>query len=410
MDTPYNYYGNYGRTNWDTIMNDWYYQQVANNPYLNFKGSSNGIGQNVTQEVLTPELTENISYASNNGIPVNYATTSPDNSNTGLWVTGAIGAAAIIGGLACKGGGNPIKGAKALYEKFFKSGASKVSDKISQKLSGIQVVRNGNKVECLVPNETLKINKQSDALKHLHQYFGITSKDVFNVTKGNSTLNNGTFVFKTGDTVTFNGDKITKIIDKSGRDVTSKFLGKDVTLEGDDKTFIDNLTSFINNAKEMKQDWTKGFKTADVTRELGDNSVKITYARKTRPVIKELNTLKPVKPTDDAVKAWAYDHSEAKVLLGKDVFNNYKAPDGMKVGRAKIKSDGIVYHFNNGEIEGITRNGKYIPKGKRDCNVVLVEKEQDMKTAYEQLFNGNIEKKYRKMIDMKNVEVSYVKA
>ena len=147
--------------------------------------------------------------------------------------------------------------------------------------------------------------------------------------------------------------------------------------------------------------------------EVGDNTAHIIYGGKNKPVIKELTTLKPVSVTDDAVKAWTYDHPEAKTLLGKDVFkdNVYKIPEGMKASDARItSSDGIVYHFENGEIKGISKDGKYYAKGKKECNVILTDKEEDIKTVYEQLLNGNVEKKYRKMIDMSNVSVNYVKA
>lgn len=402
----YDNVGAIGGNNYVSLMNDPYFLAALQSYNPNFKSSQTA---NITQQ-YADNSTITTPASNNAGIPVNYATTEPDNSNTGLWVTGAIGAAALIG-LGAKGGGNPLKGAKALYEKFFKSGSSKVSDMLSQKLNNIRILRNGDKVECLVPGETTKITKHKDAISHLEQYFGSSaSKDIFNVTKGKSILNGGTFVFETGDVVTFEGGKITKIVNKKGKDITKLFFEKGVTLEGDNKTFIDNLNAFINNAKEMKQGWTKGFRSADITRELGDNTARITYGGKTKPVIQELTTLKPVEATDDAVKAWAYDHPEAKVLLEDATFKNYKAPKGMKVGEAQITSNGIVYHFKNGEIVGITNKDGYFAKGKKECNIVLVEKEQDIKAAYEQLFSGNIEKKYRKMIDMKNVKVNYVRA
>ena len=76
------------------------------------------------------------------------------------------------------------------------------------------------------------------------------------------------------------------------------------------------------------------------------------------------------------------------------------------------------YHFENGEIVGIT-NGKYYAKGKKDCNVILADKEDDMKKVYDAIFNSDsisdaIRKKFGgkllKGVDMNSIQVNYVRA
>ena len=308
MDTPYNKIGAAGGLDYFSLMNDPYFLAALQSYNPNFRASQ------VSQaQIQMPQQTVNNSaYVSNAGAyPVDYATTKPDDSNTGLWVTGALGAAALIG-LGAKGGGNPIKGAKVLYENLFKSGASKATDAISQKLSNIRVIREGDKVECLVPGETTKIVNHDDAIQHLQKYFGISSKDVFNVTKGRSKLHGGTYNVD-GYSFTFNEDKIIKVEDGT-IDLTPNFFGEGVKLEGKNKEYADKAIELINNARQMKQGWTKGLVSADVTRELGDNTVRIKYGAKTKPIINELNTLKPVKATDTEVQAWAYDHNDVQKL------------------------------------------------------------------------------------------------
>ena len=108
----------------------------------------------------------------------------------------------------------------------------------------------------------------------------------------------------------------------------------------------------------MGKGWAKGLKEMTVTRTVGDNVAHIQYRPKHSPVITQLTTNKPVKLTDDAVKSWLYEHPEEKVIAGTKAFKNFNAPAGMKVGNAKFTANGITYHFENGEIKGITKGGK----------------------------------------------------
>lgn len=145
MGTPYDSVNYWTPMNYDSIAADKWYQWASQTPNVNFKGA-NTVSQGT--DTTTAQSANNVS------IPVNYAQTTPDESHTGLWVTGAIGAAALIA-CACKGGGNPIKGAKAWYEKFFNKAGKAATDKSKNVLTKMQAVKNGNgEIKLNVPNQT----------------------------------------------------------------------------------------------------------------------------------------------------------------------------------------------------------------------------------------------------------------
>lgn len=132
------------------------YNSLMNNPYLYYAMMSPNINFKAAQEAKTKTEQEETSAntASNDGAKVDYAATQPDESNTGLWVTGIVGAAALITCMA-KGGGNPVKGAKALYERFFKSAKTKTSESAKTVLSKMQAVKNGRgEIKLNVPDKT----------------------------------------------------------------------------------------------------------------------------------------------------------------------------------------------------------------------------------------------------------------
>ena len=399
MGSPYDNIGayNYNMPDYNSLLMNRWFLEAAKSPNLNFKASQ----ANNTQQ----QTTDDTSNATANNV-VDYAAVKPDESHTGLWITGAIGAAALIT-CAAKGKGNIAEGAKKIYEGFFKKGKKQVEKSVGNKLQSLQVVRKGDKVECFVPGEKTTIKGNNDVINHLNAY-GIDLRSITGFKDGVSKLAGGTFKTEGGYNVTFEGDKVTKIINKSGKDVT-KTCAKDT---------LEKIKAEIETAKEMDKFWMKNFSEAKVVREIGDEVAHVTYRPKKAPEITSLNTNKPVDLTDDAVKSWIYEHPEDKALLGKKAFAKYNAPEGMKIGNAKFTADGVTYHFENGEIVGITKD-KYYAKGKKECNVILADKEEDMKKVYEAIFNSDklsdtIRRKFGgkllKGVDMSSIQVDYVKA
>ena len=391
--------GYLGGYDYNAIMSNPYFLMAANSPNVNFKASQENNAQQQTTDSTS-------NAAANNGGAVDYATVTPDESHTGLWVTGALGAAALIT-CATKGKGNIVDGAKKIYESFFKKGKKQVEKFAGNKLQSLRVIRRGDKIECFVPGEKTTIKGNDDVISHMNAY-GINPKSITGFKDGVSKLAGGTFKTESGYTVTFDGDKVTKIINKSGKDVT-KTCAKDT---------LDKIKAEIETAKEMDKFWMKNFSEARVVREIGDEVAHVTYRPKMAPEITSLNTNKPVGLTDDAVKSWLYEHPEEKTILGKKTFAKYNAPEGMKISNAKVTADGVTYHFEDGEIVGITK-GKYYAKGKKECNVVLADKEEDMKKVYEAIFNSDklsdvirrkIGGKLLKGVDMSSIQVNYVKA
>ena len=139
--------GMFSGMDYNSLMNNPYLYYAMMSPNLNFKAAQENKATNEKAEAASND-------ASNNGTAVDYAAIQPDESNTGMWVTGAIGAAALIACMA-KGGGNPIKGAKALYQKFFKSAESKTSEAAKTALEKMQAVKNGRgEIKLNVPDKT----------------------------------------------------------------------------------------------------------------------------------------------------------------------------------------------------------------------------------------------------------------
>lgn len=379
-----------GGTSYIDSLNNEYLKAALMSRNANFRGSGT-YSVSDSDSVQTRE------------IPVNYATASPDTSNTGLWVTGAVGAAALITFMAKGKGGNPIDGAKKIWNSLFNS-TKKSAESVSSKLETLRIIKKGDKKECFIPGE--RATYKGTAAKDYMNSYGIDPRSLTSFKNGTSKLTSGTFKTESGYTVTFEGDKIIKLVNKRGADVT-KTATKDVR---------EKIKEEIETVKEMQKGWMKGFTEAKVRREVGDNIVQVIYKPKQSPVITELNALKPLKLEDDAVKAWYYAHPEEK--LAKDALKKFKAPEGMKVGEAKIPVKGVIYHFENGEIKGITKDGKFIPKGKKECDALLADKEEEMKKVYDMIFNSDslsdaIRRKlgkYLKGIDTKFVEATYVKA
>ena len=149
--------GAFGSYDYNALMNNPYFLAAFNSPNINFKADAGAQNTQLTSQYgqTSPlaQTTGTQSFSQNN-LPVDYAAAKPDESNTGLWVTGAVGAAALIGCMK-KGGGNPIKGAQLLYEKFFKSAEKKTAETAKTVLKSMQAVKNSKgEIKFNVPNKT----------------------------------------------------------------------------------------------------------------------------------------------------------------------------------------------------------------------------------------------------------------
>ena len=231
--SPQYSYGAISGMDYRTLMNNPYLLAALQSPNVNFKANETSQTTNPTGAGLT---TTAQTTASDGAIPVNYAIAEPDSSNTGLWVTGTIGAAALIACAAKGKGGNIIDGAKKIFGGLFKSSKKKAADVVSNKLQNIQVIKRGKTIECFVPGEKFTIKGNDKVLNHLNTY-GINPKSITGLNEGETVLNGGVFNRK-GYEITFEGNKITKILDKSGKDVTAQYFGRGVKLDDKKRNFI----------------------------------------------------------------------------------------------------------------------------------------------------------------------------
>lgn len=402
MTPPY-YYNAFSGAD-STLLNNQYLLAALASRNVNFKASETSQAQN-TSDDLTSLYDTSTSSSGNNGIiPASSSSAQQaTSSNAGFWVTGAIGAAALIA-YATKG-----KGGKIL-SSFFNSAKKSISAK-NGVLQNIKVLKKGNKVMCFVPGQRVKLTEPNRISNYIREC-GIDRQALVGLKEGSSRLVGGTFKTQNGYTVTFEGDKIIKIVKKN----------KSLDIKSFDKTKLEEIKSEIETAKEMNEHWTKGFTEAKVIREVDDNIATVVYKKRpneyVKPEITELNALKMLEREDKAVKSWLYEHPEENVIIGKNVFKRNNAPDGMKVGEASFTAKGITYHFNNGEIVGITKEGKYIAKGKVDCNEILADNEEEMKKIYDCIFNSDsvsdkvrqFLKRTMKGVDKNSIRATYIRA
>ena len=403
----------------------------------NFKGT-----QNVTQTSATqvPQVQQSASTATGAGVtnlPQADYSEAPD-SSTGAVIglgTIAIGAGAlIIDQVACKG-----KHRKKLWDKLtgmFGKGAGdaskKVANKTKEKLEGIRVRMVDGKPVYNIAGKTTSETNQTVIQ-------GILDKDKklarqlqsIRYGTGETKITAGTFTLKDGshiNQIKFKGDKIEKILNEKGEDITAMFVenGKFRTgLGADDTAFVQNIEKTISKIKSCDKDVVRGKDTAlrDFTyiTTIGDTSATCTrkYLKRSQAVAKELGIteeelkaqaktlgkdklLKHGKPTVTELRTLTDFSADSDELLGHvsrsrangtnldplvapSFVKDGKLPEGYKVEKFILENGGNPIKVVNGKVEGITINGHYYGKDTDKCIGYLERDEHKMEKAIKQM-------------------------
>lgn len=356
------------------------------NSNVNFKGA-NTVSQGT--DTTTAQSANNVS------IPVNYAQTTPDESHTGLWVTGVIGAGALIACMA-KGGGNPIKGAKAWYEKFFNKAGKAATDKSKTVLTKMQAVKNGNgEIKLNVPNQTktfvgTHINAGvseygiKGAISTERQAFNPQS-EAFAMRGFQVNANNKKY------TVFMKDGQVSKIVEGYRTNVTES-----VDSELKNK-IIKMAEELAKNPKDVDKEVIKDVINIGYVNRYGDDTLKLTIGQYgDRPQLKSLRTLRQFNKDDVPVLQYVPSESEKifnNQLTKQDSFLGIRygqkaLVDGVKVisvppteiagvkcffegdKLVKIVENGNPYKANsNGFIQFVKKNEKAIEDFKKDVFV-----------------------------------------
>lgn len=411
----------------------------------NFKGT-----QNVTQTSATqvPQVQQSASVATDTGVanlPQADYSEAPDSSTGSVLGLGAIaiGAGAlIIDQVACKG-----KHRKKLWDKLtgmFSKGAGdaskKVANKTKEKLEGIRVrMVDGKPVYNIAGKTTTETNQTVIQ--------GIVDKDKklarqlqsIRYGTGETVISAGTFTLKEGNEIyhiTFEGDKIKKILKKGNRKpVTNKYIenGEFKTGLNDKQTaFVNSIKERISKIKSCDKDVVCGKETnlRDFTyiTTIGDTSA--TYTRKylsrlketvakaknltneqvealneneLRRMAKELienpETFTPLKTftpnrlttlTDfsaNSEKVIAHvsrsraNGTNLDPLVAPSFVKDGKLPEGYKVEKFILENGGNPIKVVNGKVEGITINGRYYGKDTDKCIAYLERDDHKMEKA-----------------------------
>ena len=301
------------------------YNSLMNNPYLYYAMMSPNINFKAAQEKKTTnENAETASSAASNTGVVDYAAVQPDESNTGLWVTGAIGAAALIGCMA-KGGGNPIKGAKALYQKFFKSAETKTSEDAKTVLSKMQAVKNGNgEIKLNVPDKTKTfagnkiqagVNEYGiqQAVSESRQAFNpeISAVQSFHITTPEDSY---TVFIKNGEVT-----KVVSALMKKDEDVLARLTNAGA--ETSDAKILERFKKIAEelgkDPKEVDKSILKGVKNIRYSNKYGDDTLNMVMSEYgTVPKLQTLKTLEQFDKTSEVVKKYTPSDSE-KLFTGE---------------------------------------------------------------------------------------------
>ena len=359
---------------------DPYFAYALNAYNPNFQGTQQTVSQ---PQVTTPAVDTSASTAN---LP--QADYSEKNSNAGT-VAGVIGTLATAGTLIYayrkgKGTGEGLTRLKNGFKKMFGmevntavTQAAETASKKTPALTGIKVVMKNGKPVYYIPGKTETITdlNQINGLmnnKEIRKLAGLRFKS------GESTISSGTFNItdkNIKNTIQFDGDKIVKITNENGQDITSQFIkdGKIIeNLNSDQYNFVESIKARIAKIKQGDTDTILGKDTNltnfTYTTKIGDNSATVfrpsVSVRTNKPQVKSVTRLKEFKADDDAVLAEVRRQREAghniDALIAEEFVEKGKLPPNYKVAEFEIKDGDKIIKIVDGKAAGfsIKENGK----------------------------------------------------
>lgn len=339
-------------------------------------------------------------------------------SSTGMVLglgAAAVGAATLI--YAAKKG--KFDGIKKWFtgdgKNVAKEAAKEISPKTTSKLEGMKVVREGNKFVYYIPGKTETLTKPNEIASRLKDNPRLEAQlKSMRFSTGETQITKGTYTVD-GNKITFDGDKIVKIKNSSGKDITSQFVenGKIKTsLSGDDATFATKIDDYLGYIRKGDTDIIRGkdtnLKNFTYTTTIGDNVATVSrkhmgywVGKKNNSAgtkIESLKTLQKLDANSTAVQAYTRTSRNAgkniDALTSKDLFNKKKLPDGYKVGEFTFDYDNKKFKVVDGEVKEIIVGNKRYKAGQEYFEAYM-ERDSKAKTTLKdriekELKSGNI--------------------
>ena len=358
---------------------DPYFAYALNAYNPNFQGAQQTVSQ---PQVTTPAVDTSASTA--NLPKADYS----EKSNAGTVAT-VVGTLATAGTLIYayrkgKGTGEGLTRLKNGFKKMFgmevNTVATQAAETVSKKtpaLTEIKVAMKNGKPVYYIPGKTETITdiNQINGLmnnKEMRMLTGLRFKS------GETTISSGTFNItdkNIKNAVQFDGDKIVKITNENGQDITSQFIkdGKVIeNLNSDQYNFVESIKDRIAKIKQGDIDTIFGKDTNltdfTYTTKIGDNSATVfrpsISVRTNKPQVKSVTKLKEFKADDDAVLAEVRRQREAghniDALIAEKFVKKGKLPPNYKVAEFEIKDGDKIVKIVDGKAVGysIKENGK----------------------------------------------------
>ena len=383
----------YGINSIGSYANDPYFAYALNSYNPNFQGTQSAGG---TPTVAAPAVNTE-SAASANLPKADYS----EDSNAGK-VAAVIGTLVGAGTLIAaykkgKGTGEGLTRIKNGFKKIFGIGdTNKTTNAASETISNTLRAMKGKdgKLVYTIPGK----NKTLRTQKEIEQYaadYGIDLKQLQKFNSKQSKLNKYQLVIEDGgktNTVTVKNGEIVDI-NNGTESITKKILD---STDGADKEFRRKIEDQIADIeKGLTGDNLRGktIRNIEYQTQIGDDIVNVTRTSlKDKPEINEFTTPERFSQDSEALKAYLYNNPEAKKVFLSETLKKGKIPEGMKVESFDYTFDRHTKcHYKDGNLVGITRDGKYYAKGSDKCDAFLADNETKLNKEIEDLVkNGEL--------------------
>lgn len=367
--------------------------QYASDPYFMYAyGSPNFMGNYQTPAVQPEAAAQTPAVTTVTPAPSFKGSEEDKESNTALYVGGAL-AVATAAGCLIKGKGNPLKGAKEIWNAIRGKGskaveavteaAKKTAKPAEKKLEKLRIVMNGSTPVYYIPGKTEKITNAGKIRAVLNKEKGLEARlKGLRFNSGETAIHNATFKIEDGgiiNTVRFEGDKIVSMTGDKGTNILSTFVDGSGRLRTDlsdvkQMDFVSKIDDIIAKIKAGDKDILRnkdyGLSNIDYTTRIGDNIAKVhrnSLKKADGVTIKELTTLKGFDASSTEVKALVekarQEGKDISSIIANDFVRKGKLPEGYKIHSFELTNGGTPLHIVDGKCVAITKGGKKYTEG-----------------------------------------------
>ena len=377
---------NYGINSIGSYANDPYFAYALNSYNPNFQGA---------QQVTTTENTPTVTVPVTNTTAQSESQKSETSEGSGAGkVAGVIGTIATAGAMIAayrkgKGSGEGLKRIGNGFKKMLGMEVKAADSPLQEAVNKIRAAKGKDgKLVYTIPGKNKTLRTEAEIQQYAADY-GIDLKQLQKFNSKQSKLNKYELVIEDGgitNIVTVRNGEIVDI--KNGTEsITKKIMN---STDGADRVFLRKI-------RDQIADIEKGF-TADNLRgktirnieyqtQIGDDIVNVTRTSlKDKPKIDEFTTPERFSQDSEALKAYLYNNPEAKKVFLSETLKKGKIPEGMKVESFDYTFDTHTKcHYKDGNLVGITRDGKYYAKGSDKCDAFLADNETKLNQEIENI-------------------------